>query len=463
MITAIRVMRRETFIGQHVRKAFVFLCFACLSLSLLSTPTSQAASDIQSIRLSTKNAGTRIVFDMSKAADHKLFQLDNPKRLVVDIEEATLRTSTDAVDLGGSPIATIRAAKRQENSLRVVFDLNKAVKAKSFLLPKNEQNISRLVIDLDHQVSAVAAKVEEPVESIENRVKIKRDLIIAIDAGHGGEDPGAIGVNKMHEKKVVYQISTRVANLFNERKGYKAVMVREGDYFIPLAKRREIAKAKNADMFISIHADSFTHKKAQGASVYTLSSQGATSTSAKFLAERENNADLIGGVRLDDKDDVLSSVLVDLSMTYKMESSVEVAEQVLKQLGKVTKLHGNRIEKAGFAVLKTLDIPSILIETGFMSNPKEARNLSSSKFQQKLSNAIFTGVDAYFREKAPEDTYIAATFRHNRAVIYVVERGDTLSQIALRYNVPITNLMDFNSLTDKSLAIGQTLQIPVNP
>ncbi len=463
MINAIRVMRRETFIGQHIHKVLVFVCFACLSLSLLSIPISQAASDIQSIRLSTKNAGTRIVFDMTKAADHKLFQLDNPRRLVVDIEEATLRTSTDAVDLGGSPIATIRAAKRQKNSLRVVFDLNKAVKAKSFLLPKNEQNISRLVIDLDHQVSAVTAKVEEPVESIENRVKIKRDLIIAIDAGHGGEDPGAIGVNKMHEKKVVYQISTRVANLFNERKGYKAVMVREGDYFIPLAKRREIAKAKNADMFISIHADSFTHKKAQGASVYTLSSQGATSTSAKFLAERENNADLIGGVRLDDKDDLLSSVLVDLSMTYKMESSVEVAEQVLKQLGKVTKLHGNRIEKAGFAVLKTLDIPSILIETGFMSNPKEARNLSSSKFQQKLSNAIFTGVDAYFREKAPEDTYIAATFRHNRAVIYVVERGDTLSQIALRYNVPITNLMDFNSLTDKSLAIGQTLQIPVNP
>ncbi len=443
-----------------VGRVLIDAVFFILALSALST-LSVASTTISAVRVSHSDAGARIVFDMSKATDHKLFKLQNPERLVIDIDDAALQADTTKIDFKHTPIRTMRSAKKDKGNIRVVFDLTKSVKTKSFLLPRNDENISRLVVDLLYQPEA-AARETVTTSSIENRVKIKRDLIVAIDAGHGGEDPGAIGVNRKHEKDVVYEISKRLVNLLDGRKGYKAIMVRKGDYFIPLAERRKIAKTKNADMFISIHADSYTHKKAQGASVYTLSSKGATSASAKFLAERENKADLIGGVSLSDKDDVLSSVLVDLSMTYKMESSYDVAEEVLKHLGRVTKLHGNRVEKAAFAVLKTLDIPSILVETGFMSNPREAKNLSSSRFQQQMATAIFNGVDDYFKEKAPADTYIAATFRHNRAVIYVVERGDTLSQIALRYNVPISSLMDFNSLRKKTLAIGQTLQIPMN-
>lgn len=441
-------------------KGQIFKLFSLLVLLSIGMFAFSETAKIKGLRVSSKPDSARLVFDLSKAADHRLFMLSEPNRMVLDIEGATLLKDITATNFNHLPIKKCRTAKKKNNVIRVVFDLNSPLKAKSFLLPKNDQGISRLVIDLDYKKKvAPQKKVAASIEAVQN---VKRDLIIAIDAGHGGEDPGAVGVNRMHEKKVVYAISKKLANYFKARKGYKPVMVRTGDYFIPLAARRNIAKEKNADVFISIHADSFTKKKAHGASVYTLSTKGASSASAKFLAERENKADLIGGVSLADKDDILSSVLVDLSMTYKMESSVDVAEDVLIELGKVTSLHGNRVENAGFAVLKSLDIPSILVETGFMSNPREAKNLSSSRFQSKIARAIFNGVDNYFKKKAPEDTYIASRFRHNRAVIYVVERGDTLSQIAMRYDVHLNRLMEFNRLQTKSLAIGQTLQIPIN-
>ncbi|MCY4045755.1 MAG: N-acetylmuramoyl-L-alanine amidase [Cellvibrionales bacterium] len=429
-------------------------------LSLLGLACAET-TNIHGLRVSSDSGSARLVFDLNKASDHKLFMLSNPDRMVLDIENASLDKDITSTTFNHLPIQRCRTAKKRNNVIRVVFDLDSPLKAKSFLLPKNDQGVSRLVIDLDYKPKHPVPE-KKVAASIENVQKVKRDLIIAIDAGHGGEDPGAVGVNRMHEKRVVYAISKKLAKYFEARKGYQPIMIRTGDYFIPLAERRNIAKQKNADVFISIHADSFTKKKAHGASVFTLSTKGASSASAKFLAERENKADLVGGVSLADKDDVLSSVLVDLSMTYKMESSVDVAEEVLSELGKVTTLHGNRVEHAAFSVLKSLDIPSILVETGFMSNPKEAKNLSSSRFQSKIARAIFNGVDNYFKKKAPEDTYIASAFRHNRAVIYVVERGDTLSQIAMKYDVHLDQLMEFNRLQTKNLAIGQTLQIPIN-
>jgi N-acetylmuramoyl-L-alanine amidase len=331
------------------------------------------------------------------------------------------------------------------------------VHTRSFFLKKTAEAGDRLVVDLTDSAKS-EAKVSKTVADVQ---KQNRDLIIAIDAGHGGEDPGAVGKNKVYEKYVVLAIAKELAKLFDQQKGYKPVLIRSGDYYVGLSERRSRARKAHADLFVSIHADAFTNPQANGSSVYALSSKGATSASAKFLANKENQADLVGGVRLDDKDEILSSVLVDLSMTHKMAASLDVGGHVLGHMDHISRLHSKRVEQAAFAVLKTPDIPSILVETGFISNPGEAKKLASSAYQKKMAKAIYDGIHNYFKEKAPEDTYIANTFsKHQKETIYIVERGDTLSDIAERYAVSMQKLSQYNRLESHSLRIGQKLKIP---
>ncbi|HAN51980.1 MAG TPA: N-acetylmuramoyl-L-alanine amidase, partial [Pseudomonas sp.] len=295
----------------------------------------------------------------------------------------------------------------------------------------------------------------------------KRDIVIAIDAGHGGEDPGAIGPGKVYEKHVVLQISKELQRQINAEKGFRAELVRTGDYFIPLRKRTEIARKKGADLFVSIHADAAPRSAAYGASVFALSDRGATSETARWLADSENRSDLIGGagnVSLGDKDQMLAGVLLDLSMTASLSSSLNVGQKVLSNMGRITPLHKRRVEQAGFMVLKSPDIPSILVETGFISNPSEAKKLQTSSHQQALARSIHSGVRQFFHENPPPGTYVAWLRDSGKIAAgpreHVVRSGESLALLAQRYQVSLASLRSANNLSNDVIKIGQTLNIP---
>ena len=281
-----------------------------------------------------------------------------------------------------------------------------------------------------------------------------RDVIIAIDAGHGGIDPGARGNKGLLEKDAVLAIARRLETLVKREPGMRPVMIRDGDYFISLRKRVNKARASQSDLFISIHADAFDDSRVSGSSVYALSQRGATTEAARLLANRENAADLIGGVSLEDKDDMLASVLLDLSQNATIEASVDVASRVLQGLKRLGKVHKSRVEQAGFAVLKSPDIPSILVETAFISNPQEERRLRTAKHQQAMAEAMMLGVRSYFKANPPPGTRIAARE-------HVIERGDTLSAIAERYNISLAALRSANNISGDRIRIGQVLHIPM--
>lgn len=398
---------------------------------------------------------TRLVFDLDAPVEHKIMTLNNPDRLVVDIQATRLNTNLQAVELKNSPIQRIRSAAQGGRDLRVVLDLSAEVKPRSFLLKASKQAGNRLVIDLHDAVKSRRAEVKA-VSSMQSQ---QRDIIVAIDAGHGGDDPGAIGHHGVREKAVVLSIARDLYRELSRTRGFKPVLIRDGDYYIGLRDRRELARKHNADLFVSIHADAFENPKARGSSVYVLSQKGATSTTAQFLADKENSADLLGGVDLTDKDELLSEVLLDLSMTYKQEASMDVGTIVLDSMSEVAHLHAKRVEKAAFAVLKTPDIPSMLIETGFISNPKEARLLNTRQHQQKMARAIFQGVTHYFDRYPPDGSYLASR-NAQRAKEYVISSGDTLSGIASRYAVSLVMLRKTNGLTSDNIQVGQRIIIP---
>jgi N-acetylmuramoyl-L-alanine amidase len=283
-----------------------------------------------------------------------------------------------------------------------------------------------------------------------------RDLVIAIDAGHGGEDPGARGKKGTREKDVVLSIARRLAALVDKEPGMRAVLVRRGDYYIGLRKRMEIARKNRADLFISIHADAFKDRRVQGASVYAVSRRGASSEMARWLAARENAADLVGGVSLDDKDDLLAEVLLDLAQTATLEASNEVAGNVLTEMKRIGRVHKRSVQHAGFVVLKSPDIPSLLVETAFISNPSEENRLRSGKHQQKVAAAILGGVRRYFADNPPPGSLVAK----NSPRRHVIRRGDTLSQLAQRYGVSMASLRRHNRLRDDNLLVGAVLTIP---
>ena len=451
----------------------------CCAVSLLCLVTELAfAADIQSVRLWRAPDNTRLVFDLSGPAEHTLFTLSNPERIVIDISNANFNADTSALALANTPLTGMRSAPRNGKDLRVVLDLSSQVNPKSFVLPPNQQYGNRLVIDLfdqDARPTAVAppqAPQASPLPQTPTRSASEageRDIIVAIDAGHGGEDPGAIGYGGAREKEVVLAIARDLKGMIDAEPGFRAELVRTGDYFIPLRRRTEIARQHNADLFISIHADAFTRASANGASVFALSDRGATSETARLLADRENRSDLIGGVggvSLDNKDQVLASVLLDLSMTATLSASLNVGQQVLSSVGRVNSLHKSRVEQAGFMVLKSPDIPSILVETGFISNPGEARKLVTRSHQQALARSIHSGVKSFFHRNPPPGTRIAALKAGGKLAQgpreHVVRRGDSLSMIASLYQVSLSGLRNANNLSDDNIRVGQVLKVPAS-
>jgi N-acetylmuramoyl-L-alanine amidase len=424
-------------------------------------------TNIEGVRLWRAPDHTRVVFDLSDAVDHKIFQLKQPSRLVVDITNARNKASLSDVDLSRSTIKRIRSAVRNQKDLRFVFDLNSPIKPRSFFLKPHAGKPPRLVVDLYDHDTVVEKTVDKVAEAAE--VSIKRDILIVVDAGHGGEDPGAIGPRRVKEKVVVLDIAKQLAKQINATKGYSAKLTRTGDYYLPLSKRRDFARKHRADLFVSIHADAFKTPQAKGASVFALSRRGATSETARFLAQRENNADLIGGVgdvSLKDKDKVLKGVLLDLSMSATLNASLDAGHKVLKSMGGIARLHKNTVEQAGFLVLKSPDVPSILVETGFISNPKEEKRLSTKVYRQKMAGSIFTGVRGYFEKNPPAGTYIAWKKnggQDSEINQYKVARGDNLSTIAERFDLSLNELKKLNNLKSNTIRIGQVLKLKAEP
>ena len=417
---------------------------------------SVVAAEINSIRLWRAPDNTRLVFDIGGVIEYKVFALEGPHRLVIDIANITNQPSVASLDFKNTPISKIRTAQRSPKDLRIVLDLKSAVNPKHFTLKANEEYSNRLVIDLYDKKRNLSRTVDELVEQSD------RKIVIAIDAGHGGEDPGALGPQRMREKTVVLQISKRLEKLFDNDPNYKGILVRKGDYYLAHRKRTQIARDNKADFFVSIHADAFTDPRANGASVYALSNQGATSEAARFLAKKQNNADLIGGattLNLGSKDKMLAGVLLDLSMTATMSTSLEAGAHVLRQMGSVARLHKKKVEQAGFLVLKSPDIPSLLIETGFISNPKEARQLSTAQYQQRMAKAIYSGIDQYYTEHPPEGTLLAKVMK-GKPLKYIVARGDTLSEIAAKYRISMSKIMRYNKMSSSTIRVGQEINIP---
>lgn len=459
---------------------------AALFAPLLLTLQAHAAV-IEGMRIWRAPDHTRIVLDLSGPVDHVIAPLSNPERLVLDISGAQLRANPDSLPLMDTPVEKIRTGIQNQTDVRLVFDLKTKVQPRSFLLKKHAGNPDRLVLDFYDlapvpQVSeTVGARIEPPSatpavkvvtqpvqrETVKTLPQIsgQRNIIVAVDAGHGGEDPGAMGPGRLREKDVTLDIAKQLVAALNAERGFSAKLVRTGDYFIPLKKRRDIARNMQADLFVSIHADAFTKPSARGASVFALSRHGATSETARFLAQRENESDLIGGVggiSLEDKDEMLVGVLVDLSMTSTVNDSLRVGQQVLSSMGLIARLHKPRVEQAGFLVLKSPDVPSILVETGFISNPEEARKLATPAYRKQMAQSVYKGVRQYFVQNPPLGTYIAAQRDSGNQMVYehVIAPGDTLTGIAQRYKVSVNQLVAHNGIKGHTIKIGQTLKIP---
>lgn len=423
---------------------------------LLSAATAQAAT-VENIRVWAEDGRTRVVLDLSAPAGHNIFTLRGPDRLVVDLADSRMAESLANLPEATGTLAGIRTGLRANGELRVVFDLNAPVRSRSFTAGPNGQHGDRLVIDLQRQGNL------QTVKRASETYHAGRDIVIAVDPGHGGHDPGAIGHGRTQEKDVALAIGRELAERIDEEPGMKAVLVRDGDVYVDHRERTGIARRNNADLFVSIHADAVRDRGASGASVYALSLKGASDEAAMLLAARENASGLVGGVSLADKDEVLASVLLDLSQNAALSASLDVGASVLGELAEIGAMHRRTVQQAGFLVLKSPDVPSILVETAFISNPSEESKLKSESHRAKLANAILAGIRTYFYLHPPPDTQLAMDLRQSPAgqVNYVISSGDTLSEIAERYNVSLSVLKTTNQLSDDTLRVGQTLRIPL--
>jgi N-acetylmuramoyl-L-alanine amidase len=460
-------------------------CCGCLSAAM--------AANVQGVRSYRAPDYTRLVFDLDAPPQYTLNTRD-PVQVVVDLQDSTLATRLDNLNLENTPIASISSAALDAGGLRVVLALRAKVDPRSFALGKNEQYGDRLVLDL-YDVDAAAATAAAPPTAITKATTSvttptqsqqdspgdalaaltasldadgKRDIVIAISAGHGGDDPGAIGVKRLQEKQVTLAISRELAAQLNKIEGYKAVLIRDGDYYVGLRQRIEQGHDANADLYLAIHADAADNKNATGATVYALSDRGATSEQARRLADKENNADLIGGVgsvSLTDKDAMLASVLLDLSMTASVATSLDIGNELINSLGAVTRLRRRNVEQAAFVELKSADIPSLLIESGYITNSDDARQLDSSAWRKQFAGALTNGITRWFHKRPPRGTLIAWNQQHGATTAagpsnYTVRRGDSLSMVAQRFNVTMAELKDANNIKRDSIQVGQILKIP---
>jgi len=399
----------------HRRQMLLNMILASAAFAL---PFSVNATQIRNARLWRSDSKLRLVFDLSGPVQYKTFTLSAPERIIIDVSGAHLEGDFSQLALENTPIKSIRSGHFGASDTRIVLDLTSPVQLNSFLLGPEGSQGNRLVLDLGHdalarapvQLAAAAPLVKEPQAPLAARDRSKRDIMVVVDAGHGGKDPGAVGSRGEREKDVVLSIAQLLAKRLKREKGFDVRLVRNDDFFVPLRKRVDIARKYNADMFISVHADAAPRLTASGASVFALSENGATSATARFMAQRENGADLIGAtslLNLKDKDPMLAGVILDMSMDATIAASLELGHTVLGSLEGVTTLHQKRVEQAGFAVLKSPDVPSILVETGFISNSRDSQRLVTARHQQAVADGLFDGMKRYFERNPPAGSYVA--------------------------------------------------------
>ena len=429
-----------------------------LLLLLASGSAAAQAVALKDVRVWGSPDSTRLVLDLTAPVTYNLFTLSGPERIVIDIDAIDADLKALAAPAAAGVVKGVRFGARGKSGLRIVIDVNEKVEAKGFLTPPNETYGHRLVVDLGH---ALAAVPPAPVKVAGGDGQ--RDLVIAIDAGHGGEDPGAIGKAGTREKTIALAISKELAERINAEPGMRAVLTRTGDYFVKFKDRIGRARTNQADLFVSVHADAFMDRNVRGSSVYVLSTRRASNEAAKMLADRENAADLIGGVSLHDKSDVLASVLLDLSQNAAISASRDAASRVLAELDTVGQLKKSEVQHASLIVLTSPDVPSMLVETAFISNPEEERRLRDPAHQARLATAIHAGIRRYFYDNPPPGTRVAvlAARERGQALRHVVSPGETLVDVAGRYAVGIDELRQKNHLETETVASGTILEIPV--
>ncbi|MDP9529059.1 N-acetylmuramoyl-L-alanine amidase [Pseudomonas protegens] len=386
-----------------------------LASTALMLPWSVSAAQIRNARLWNSADKVRLVLDLSGPVHYKTFSLSAPERLIIDLSSARLGSDFSQLNLANTPIRAIRSGPFGQGDTRIVLDLTQPLQLNSFLLPPQDGQGHRLVLDLSAPgqaalpIAAASAALAKP-EAAPGKPHPKRDIMVVVDPGHGGKDPGAVGAKGEREKDVVLAIARLLAKRLKREKGFDVKLVRNDDFFVPLRKRVEIARKHQADLFISVHADAAPRLTASGASVYALSEGGATSATARLMAQRENGADLLGAstlLNLKDKDPMLAGVIVDMSMNATIAASLQLGSTVLDSLSGVTTLHQKRVEQAGFAVLKSPDVPSILVETGFISNSRDSQRLVTARHQQAIADGLFNGLQRYFEKNPPANSYLA--------------------------------------------------------
>jgi len=418
---------------------------------------SWSAALLKDVRMAKQNNQVRLVLDLDSNVNNHVFSLQNPNRLVIDLKNTILSKSIKKENLQNNFIHDVRIGEGDGQSLRIVLDLEKITKFKHFMIPGSRSQNTRMVVDINFP--------EDPPRISQDQLFSGplRDIRIVVDPGHGGKDPGAIGPNGTWESVVALAISQRLAKQINKTQDMRAFLTRKGDSFVPLRDRMEIAREHKADLFISIHADALDNNpRVRGASIYTLSDKGAIDEASKRLAKRENEDISIGDVSLSGKDDSFASLMMDLSQGATNEASLEIGEFVLKEISHVSSIRKKKIQQSGLLVLKSPDVPSILIETTYISNPNEEKKLKDSNFQNKLANAILKGVRNYFLVNPPQETKLAKNLQNqSKTINYVVRRGDTLSEIADLYSISLSMLRKFNQINGSNIKIGQTLQIPL--
>ncbi|GAB3013827.1 N-acetylmuramoyl-L-alanine amidase [Bowmanella dokdonensis] len=429
---------------------------ATLTLLMVSSLT-WAKNQVEGVRIWPSPTNTRVVFDMQAAPQYSYFTLNNPTRLVVDLANTAKTLNFEGIPNESKLIKRLRySSPKDKASIRVVFDLNEAVDPQIFALPPTAPYGDRLVIDL-------GSKTDTPAQMIKRQSQDQdRKIVVAIDAGHGGEDPGSIGYAGSYEKHVTLSIARMLAERIDRTPGMQAVMIRSGDYYIHPNKRADMARQQKADLFISIHADAFTTPQPSGASVWVLSMRRANSELGRWLENSEKHSELLGGAAEVIQDTAseryLTQALLDMSMDHSLSTSYEISREVLKEMDKITKLHKSVPQAASLAVLTSPDIPSILVETGFISNPTEEKNLNWAKFRENMADSIYQAVERYFKRMPPDGTLWARLKRENRT--HKVSPGESLSLLAQRYNVQVSDLKAANNLDTDMVRIGQVLTIP---
>lgn len=429
---------------------------AALVAGLTAGALNAAPARIDSIRVAEYDSKTRVVLELDQARSHKLQVLDNQPRVVVDLYSATLGAALP--QRGTGIVRRMRYGRHPGDMLRVVFDLHAAATATSFGVAAGKDGRGhRIVVDIypgGVEQDAVAEGIAAPAN---------RDVLVAVDAGHGGKDPGAVGRGGTKEKTIVLAIARRLARQIDREPGMSSMMTRDGDYYVKLRERYTRAQQRNADLFVSVHADALRNRRVRGSSVYVLSEKGS-SDEARRLARRENASDMVGGIEMEDLPPYVATMIIDLSQNASIGASLEVGDAVLQRLHGVGRVRKSKVQTAPFAVLKAHDVPSILVETAYISNPQDERLLNTGSYQEKLAQAILAGIRAYFYRNPPRGTLIERRVEAGEMPDeeYVARRGDTLSGIAQRHKIPLAVLIRANNLPNDRIRVGQVLRIPTS-